>query len=739
MLATLADPPLTGASLVFEPKYDGIRALIEIEPAATRKSAAVHLWSRLGNDKTSQFPSIVEALASFGAAAREPLVIDGEIVALDRDGRPMGFQRLQGRIHLSDANDVARIDREQPVAFIAFDLLREGTEDLRGLPLTERRARLERLLAKSKSPAIRISEQVARDGRALHARAQQEGWEGLIVKDATSPYQSGRRSPSWRKLKLHHEQEFVVGGWTEPRNTRQHFGALLLGVYENDGSRLKAQGSEIKAQGSGLRAQGAEAKLIYVGHTGTGFDERELQRVSKLLKARAIGRAPFANPIKSNETAHWVRPDLVAQVRFTEWTDDGKLRHPVYLGLRDDKDARSVIRETPASPKAEAPAARARRVVAEREAPGGGAPGALINADRAARSRTTRRAKPNVGERVSKKTVGSTVALSSMQPVVDQLQALEDARRDGPITLPDGSRMSVTNPAKPFWPKLKLTKGDLLRYYATVAPFILPVVADRPLVMKRFPNGVDDPVAFYQQRKQKERPPAGVRIEVLPENIDPIDEPGTERFIGGSLITLLYMTQLAAISQDPWFSRVQSPMDADYVAIDLDPGDGATFAQVRDVACWVRDELEALQVPGFLKTSGSRGLHIYIPLPAETSYESGQLFCQIVATVVASKHPKVATVERMVKRRPRGTVYVDFLQNILGKTLATAYSARASEFAGVSTPLAWEEIDSDLDPRDFTIVTAPSRFREVGDLWARLRTSKPARLERVFGKYSGKV
>ena len=299
--------------------------------------------------------------------------------------------------------------------------------------------------------------------------------------------------------------------------------------------------------------------------------------------------------------------------------------------------------------------------------------------------------------------------------------------------------MSVTNLAKLFWPKLKLTKGDLLRYYATVAPFILPVVADRPLVMKRFPNGVDDPVAFYQQRKQKERPPAGVRIEVLPPDIDPIDEPGTERFIGGSLITLLYMTQLAAISQDPWFSRVQSPMDADYVAIDLDPGDGATFAQVRDVASWVRDELEALHVPGFPKTSGSRGLHIYIPLPADTSYESGQLFCQIVATVVASKHPKVATVERMVKKRRHGTVYVDFLQNILGKTLATAYSARASEFAGVSTPLAWEEIDSDLDPRDFTIVTAPSRFREVGDLWARLRTSKPARLERVFGKYSGKV
>ena len=215
-------------------------------------------------------------------------------------------------------------------------------------------------------------------------------------------------------------------------------------------------------------------------------------------------------------------------------------------------------------------------------------------------------------------------------------------------------------------------------------------------------------------------------MEALPDDLDPIEERGAERFIGGSLITLLYMTQLAAISQDPWFSRVQSPLDADFVAIDLDPGEGATLAQVLDVARWVRDELESMRVPAVPKTSGSRGLHIYIPLPPGTSYESGQLFCQIVATVIAARHPKVATVERMVKKRRRGTVYVDFLQNILGKTLACAYSARASDFAGVSTPLTWEEVDAGVDPRDFTIVTAPARFREVGDLWARLRTSKPA-------------
>ena len=273
-----------------------------------------------------------------------------------------------------------------------------------------------------------------------------------------------------------------------------------------------------------------------------------------------------------------------------------------------------------------------------------------------------------------------------------------------------------------------------MRYYVEVAPLILPAVADRPLVMKRFPNGVDKP-AFYQQRSRLEKPPDGVRIETLADDLDPISEPDARRFVGGSLITLLYMTQIAAISQDPWFSRVQSPLDADYVALDLDPGEGTPFSRVLEVARYVRDELESLGAPGVPKTSGSSGIHIYLPLPPGTSYESGMLFCQIVATVIAAKHPKIATVERAVRARRHGTVYVDFLQNIHGKTLATAYSARASAFAGVSTPLTWKELDEDINPRDFTIVNAPARFTQVGDLWARLWTGKVADLESVFRKY----
>jgi bifunctional non-homologous end joining protein LigD len=705
MLATLAEPPLVNPKLVYEPKYDGIRALIEIEP---RKAAPlVRLWSRLGNDKTTQFPSIVHAVEAAVPKIGVPLLVDGEIVALDAHGKPAGFQRLQGRIHVRGAHDVERLDRAQPVALIAFDLLRDGDEDIRGLPLAERRARLERRLRAVQSDILRSSEQAVGDGRALLARAREEGWEGLIAKEIDSTYQSGRRSPAWAKLKVVQQQEFVVGGWTEPRQTRQFFGALLLGVQDPE----------------------APGKLLYVGHTGTGFDQKELQRVWKLLKARETTQSPFSERFKTNEPAHWAKPDLVAQVRFTEWTDDLKLRHPVYLGLRDDKDPKTVVIEGLSGSRGQTrvkPASDGDQIGVKR----GSNP-----APTADTPKSDRQPRKTAGGSAPSRATPKIAKSPELDRVIDQLRTLEDARRDGSIELPDGNRLGVTNLAKIFWPGPKLTKGDLLRYYATVSPLILPAVADRPLVMKRFPNGVNGP-AFYQQRSRLEKPPTAVRIEQLSPGIDPISEADARRFIGGSLITLLYMTQIAAISQDPWFSRVQSPFEADYVALDLDPVEGTPFPRVLEVARWVRDELASMKIPAVPKTSGSRGIHVYIPLPPGTSYESGLLFCQIIATVIAARHPKAATVERSVKARARGTVYLDYLQNILGKTLATAYSARATEFAGVSTPLTWKEIDEPIDPRDFTIVTAPARFGEVGDLWSRLRTSKPADLEAVFRKYA---
>jgi bifunctional non-homologous end joining protein LigD len=678
MLASLADAPLDDPQLVYEPKYDGIRAIVEIAPKGRTR-----LWSRLGNEKTRQFPEIAAALEHWARARKAPLVLDGEIVALDAKGEPAGFQQLQGRIHLSAVDDApdasspsGQSSQARPsTALIAFDILRDGTTDYRDRPLVERRAALERVFGRTRSPILRISEQVRGDGRALYQQALDRGWEGLIAKHAASLYKPGKRSPDWRKLKLVHEQELVIGGWTEPRQTRAYFGALLLGVYESEGQ--------------------GPPRLLYAGHTGTGFNEKELARVMKLLKPLEIPTSPFTPRPKTNERAHWARPELVAQIKFTEWTADGKLRHPVYLGLRDDKKPTDVRREDRrvrgSAFKVQGSSATARAHARQNHEP------------RTRNERSTRNPEPGTRQ------------------LVDQLSALESARKDGLLTLPGDDSLKVTNLHKPFWPKLKLTKGDLMRYYARVAPLILPAVADRPLVMKRFPNGVAGQ-PFYQHRAPEV--PPGVRTQV----VGVVES--RPQIVGGSLKALLYMTQLAAISQDPWFSRVVHPEFADHAAFDLDPSDGVPFARVLDVARWIRDELDALGATGVAKTSGSDGLHIYIPLPAGTPYEAGMIYCQIVAALVEQKHPKVATTERSVKARGK-RVYIDCLQNILGKTLATAYSARASDYGGVSTPVTWQEIDEGFDRTDFTIATAPARFETVGDLWAKLRKSKGVDLNKV--------
>src|SRR3954471_18932900 len=376
MLASLADAPLDDPAFVYEPKYDGIRAIAEI----SARGAGVRLWSRLGNEKTDQFPEISHALRIWSKRLKEPIVLDGEVVALDAKGQPAGFQNLQGRIHLKSGPGDTRPGGAR-TAFIAFDVLRAGSTDFRGQPLVERRKGLEHIFSDTGSPVLRISEIAYGDGRAMYKRAVDNGWEGLIAKVAASRYVSGKRSPDWRKLKLVQEQEFVIAGWSEPRKSRTHFGALILGVY--DGGELR-----------------------YVGHVGTGFDGKELDKVMKLLAPLETKAAPFKKLPPKNETPHWVQPTLVAPARFTKWTADGILRHPVYLGLRDDKKAREVTRET------KQPASRVQ----------------------------------------SMKPQGATL--------IEQLRFLEESKREAFITLPDGKELKVTNLHKPFWPKLKLTKGD---------------------------------------------------------------------------------------------------------------------------------------------------------------------------------------------------------------------------------------------------------------------------------------
>lgn len=320
--------------------------------------------------------------------------------------------------------------------------------------------------------------------------------------------------------------------------------------------------------------------------------------------------------------------------------------------------------------------------------------------------------KKDTAKRATGRSAASAVSKSlRVAGIIAQLDEIEERLDGGRLEIARSISVDVTNLTKVFFPENKLTKGDLMRYYATVAPLILPVMIDRPLVLKRFPNGVSGP-SFFQQNAGE--PPDVVRTETIHTQGGSTNL----RIVGGDLATLLYTVQLGSISVDPWHSRVQSLDNADYTIIDLDPGPRAPFKRVVEVARWAKEVMDSLGLHGALKTSGSSGLHIYMPLPPKTPDETATLVAQIVATRVVESHPKVATIERSVKARGAATVYVDYLQNFIGKTVAGAYSARANPDALVSTPLDWDELTDDVDPREFTIETAPRRFAEVGDIWA---------------------
>jgi bifunctional non-homologous end joining protein LigD len=657
---------IPGEGWTFEPKYDGVRVLAFVT------DDEVMLVTRNGKDKSAQFPEVVEALRKLATKKKKDFVVDGEIVALIK-GEPGRFQELQSRMHVKESTMIARHRTSTPAALMLFDVLYAGGDVLIREPWHKRRARLLKEFGKSTSPEIRITESIEGDGEKMLQLARKQGWEGIIAKKVDSLYELGHRSRSWIKLKVEFRQEFVVGGFTEPRNSRQHIGALLLGYYDRD-------------------------RFIYVGHTGGGFTGAGLAEMYKRLAPLEQAKSPFEETPKTNERAHWVKPQVVVEVKFSEWTSDGKLRQPIYLGTREDKKASEVGREKNSMQKKTEPAAK--------------------KTTRKTASKSTARkriyAKRTLADSGSKATGRTKVPQAKL---IKQLNEIEKAGGGAQLDISKDVSIDVTNLGKVFFPTKKLTKGDLMRYYVEVAPFVLPVMADRPLVLKRFPNGVTNS-SFFQQNAGD--PPDVVRTEMIHTQGGSTNL----RIVGGDIATLLYIVQLGAVSVDPWHSRVQSLDFADYSIIDLDPGPRAPFKRVVEVARWCKEVMDDLGLSGGIKTSGSSGLHIYLPLPPETPNEAATLVAQIVATRVSEQHPKVATIERWVKQRGAATVYVDYLQNIIGKTVAGAYSARANPDAMVSTPIDWDELTDDLDPREFTIETAPARFAEVGDIWAKAMKKK---------------
>jgi len=681
MLASIGSGLPAGGSWVFEPKYDGIRIL------AFAADNRARLVSRNGLDKTRQFPEVAEALLELSKRKKRRFVLDGEIVVM-RGDTPARFQELQARMHVNDPAAIESHRLDTPAALVVFDILLDGKTSLVAEPWRVRRKHLAALLQPpGRSNALRLSD-VDEDGKSMLGKARRNGWEGVIAKRADSLYESGRRSRSWIKLKIEKRQEFVVGGWTEPRNSREHIGALLLGYYNDNG------------------------ELVYARHTGTVFSAASLRDMFARLHRIERRESPFATIPRTNEQAHWTRPNVVVEIKFNEWTTDGKLRQPVFVGVRDDKSPRDVVREPnslaaaspPSTPSSDRVRARPQRRVAA---------SARTSPRRARTSYAPARSQPTSREAAD---------------IAAQLQTLETAGEDGQLELPrEGGELEVSNLGKVFFPSTRHTKGDVMRFYASIAPVLLPAIADRPLVMKRFPNGVRGK-AFYQQRAPA-NPPESVRVE-------PVSDEGLTtqpRLIGGDLATLLYVVQLGAISVDPWHSRVQSVQFADYSIVDLDPGPRAPFARVVEVAHEVKVVLDDLGLRAVPKTSGASGLHVVVPLPPGVPNGGARMIAELIATKVAERKPRLATIERWVNARPKGAVYVDFLQNIRGKTVAGVYSVRAQPQPTVSTPLLWDELTEDLSPLAFTIDTVLPRLREHGDLWAKAMR-RPNSLEGIVGR-----
>jgi len=613
MLAEPAERAFSRDGWLFEPKLDGYRVL------AARARGEPRLLTRNGNDYSAGFPEVLRAVA---ALPFDRLVLDGEVVALDEAGRP-SFQRLQGRARLRRPIDIRHAAVNTPVTYYAFDLLGFEDFDLRPLPLSARKSALRQVLPPV--GPLRYLEHVEREGEALYQEAERLGLEGVVAKKIASPYRAGR-TPAWLKVRSRKTGDFVVVGFTAPKGSRGGFGALHLADY-------------------------VAGELVYAGRAGSGFNEKQLADVSATLQKHRRSDPPCSGPVPTGKGTTWVDPVLVCEVEYTEWTEEGLLRQPVFLRFRDDKRPEECIRQ-------------GGQAVGRSGGRGGGA-GARNEGD--------------IGDREPK-------PLTARPP--DRLTAL-------------------TNLDKIFWPDDGYTKGDLIEYYRAVAPWLLAYLRNRPVVLTRYPDGIGGKSFF-----QKDAPgfaPEWIRTERMwsEETQREIDY-----FICDDEASLVYIINLGSIPLHLWASRAPTLERPDWCVLDLDPK-SAPFEHVVEVALAARQLCEKIGLPLLVKTSGSTGLHLMVPLGRQCTHEQSRSLGELLARCLVERLPKIATITRQVSQRD-GRVYVDYLQNGSGKLIVAPFSARPLPGAPVSVPLKWREVNKSLDIRRHTIKTVPARMRKLG-------------------------
>ncbi|MGO9275522.1 MAG: DNA ligase D [Terriglobia bacterium] len=642
MLATLAEKPFSHPDWIFEIKWDGIRAMAWID------DGRLELHSRTGRVLTTQYPEL--ASLPERVKARQAIV-DGEIVVLDANGRS-DFERLQSRMNVDRPSVL--LQRQAPINYYLFDVLYVDGYDLREVPLVERKQFLRELV--NWGDPVRYADHQAEMGKELFDLAQSQSLEGIIGKHAQSTY-AGARSPAWVKFKVVDEFDAVIGGWTEPRGSREHFGALLLGLYDRE-------------------------KLRFIGGVGTGFTEKTQKEVFDEIKPLAAARCPFEAVPETKEKATWMEPRLVARVKYGNWTEERRLRAPVFLGLRRDYEAKDCRFE-------EQGVAGPESGVEEQAAP----PVVVI---------------PRLSGRVltQKEEIEKELFQGCAENVIVEI---------------DGRQLRFSNLNKIYFPGENYTKRDLLAYYYRIAEYLLPFLKDRPLVLRRYPNGITGE-AFFQKDAGEAAPDWMETVAVRSADHHQKPRSGKSRqeiryFIANDRAALLYLTNLGCIDHNPWSSRRDDLEHPDWVFFDLDPSDGTDYNVVVTIARAIYDKLTALGLTPYLKTSGATGFHLYIPVEPGYTYEHVRTFAEIVGRLVATEHPELVTQERMVEKRPPGRVLIDASQNAYGRPLAAPYVVRAFPKAPVSAPVEPKELRPTLRPEKLNIRTVFGRLEKQGDLW----------------------
>jgi len=678
MQAEIGDAPFNRAAWMWEPKLDGYRVLAFID------SKGVKLRSRRGLELAGAFPKVV---AELGAQLVDGMILDGEIVAFDAGGKP-SFNALQNRVQLKTEREIAAADQKTPALYYCFDLLYFAGVDLRQATYRDRRRYLAQCLLPS--PLVHLVH-AADDGIALHAAALASGFEGVIGKRADSRYEAGQRSGAWLKVKPVQSADFVVGGYTSGKGSRASLGALLLGYWDK------------------------QKKLHYASHVGSGFDDRSLKQVQKKLEPLKRKTSPFVEKPVLNGAVTWVEPAVVAEVKFQSWTDDGALRAPVFLRLRDDIDAKSVRRVEPG----------ARREAAADE--------------------------------------------SISNPIADVVAQLDDRNRKNAFTLVVGAeQIRLTHLDRVYWPENPrlqqpaLTKRDLLRYFAQVSPYMLTHLADRPLTMIRMPDGITKQ-RFFQKHWEQERPEFTETITVYSGHKDE----SHEYLLCNNLPTLLWLAQSGTLEFHIWHSRAKVARDAvsqstdyatslesleasvlnypDYVVFDIDPyiysgkeAKGAepelntiAFEKGKEVAFWLREVLHGMSLEPIVKTSGKTGLHVFVPIKRTIDFDAAREVSELVGRHLMRQHPKDITLEWSVPKRT-GKIFMDYNMNVRGKTLNVAYSPRGEPGAPVSMPLTWEEL-AKAHPLDFRMTNVIEMLTRSGDRWHNALKNKQ-NLELALGR-----